>query len=154
MLREVGQLKQGWARRIMSYDWWSLTRWLRWLKRPPNYLHCGPICRGSEGLLLLLTLPHYLLPVFHGCLLASAYTIPAVSGDIPAGSILPYPHKNHDCWPKEPIDATEGRSHCIIWDLLIMRPFHWRPFESFGSQLAPSVAFLCVYIAVFVRLEK
>ncbi len=44
------------------------------------------ICRGSEGL-LLLTLPHHLLPVFHGCLLASAYTIPAVSGDIPARTI-------------------------------------------------------------------
>jgi len=45
------------------------------------------LCSGI-GALLLLTLPHYLLPVFHGCLPAYAYTILAVSGDIPVCTIL------------------------------------------------------------------
>ncbi|KAK5888205.1 hypothetical protein CesoFtcFv8_016726 [Champsocephalus esox] len=50
---------------------------------PSEWLPSRALCRGPEGR-LLLTLPHHLLPVFHGCLFASADTIPAVSGDIPA----------------------------------------------------------------------
>lgn len=49
-------------------------------KLPPSQA----ICKGSEE----GPSPHYLLPVCHGCPLASAYTIPAVSGDIPPRTIL------------------------------------------------------------------
>ena len=45
-----------------------------------HYSCAHAIWRG----LPLPPLPHYLLPVFHGCLLSFPRTIPAVSGDIPA----------------------------------------------------------------------
>lgn len=72
-----------WSSRWVIHDWWSLTQQTWWQRGPSELQQSRSYAGGSVD-----PPPTDLLPVFHGCLLTSAYTIPTVSGDVPAPTTL------------------------------------------------------------------
>lgn len=70
------------SRWVIHCDWWSLTEQTWWQRRPSELQQS----RSYAG--ISWPSPTDLLPVFHGCLLTYAYTIPTVSGDVPAPTTL------------------------------------------------------------------